>query len=289
MGAAIARAKRMNIGPDLDSVLERFGEYVLKKQQRLEDGTFCRPGPFKESIWLDDAYMSVPLLAQLGKITGEREYFDDAARQIKGFHKHLFDPRVGLFTHAGHAGNPDNHPKYFWGRANGWYIVATVELLDLLPEDHSDRDAIINILKAHAQGLATVQGGKGLWHQMLDRPDSYLETSCSAMSTYALAKAVNRGWLNPSAYGPVAQAGWNGVKTKIDSGGHVHGTCIGTNYANDYVYYYHRPATDDVHGYGAVLLAGAEMIKLMTNPQLEIKSGATSPTMYLDKGSGQSH
>jgi rhamnogalacturonyl hydrolase YesR len=279
MGAAMARAKRMNVGPSLDDAIQRFAGYVHTKQQRLDDKTFCRPNPFPQSLWLDDAYMSVPLLAQMGKLTGDRAYFDDAAAQIKGFHKHLFVPAKGLFTHGGHAGNPDNHPNYFWGRANGWVMVATVELLDLLPEDHPDRQAVIDILKAHAKAVASEQSGQGLWHQMLDRHDSYLETSCSAMFTYAMAKAVNRGWLSASAYAPVAIAGWNGITTRIDDSGHVTGTCIGTSYADDYVYYYHRPAIDDVHGYGPVLLAGAEMIKLVRNDRIDIQSGQTRPTM----------
>ena len=91
-------------------------------------------------------------------------------------------------------------PKYYWGRANGWVMVATAELLELLPQDHPDRAALIDILRKHAEGVATQQSGSGLWHQMLDRPDSYLETSCSAMFTYSMAKGVNRGWLNASQY-----------------------------------------------------------------------------------------
>ncbi|MGD0541287.1 MAG: glycoside hydrolase family 88 protein, partial [Tepidisphaeraceae bacterium] len=89
---------------------------------------------------------------------------------------------------------------------------------------------------------------------------------------FALARGVNRGWLDASAYGPVAQAGWNGLTTRIDEQGHVVGTCIGTGYANDYVFYYHRPDIDDVHGYGPVLLAGAEMIRLLKNDQLKINN-----------------
>ena len=111
MGASMARAKRMNVGPNLDETITRFADYITKKQQRLEDGTFCRPRPFKRSIWLDDAYMSVPLLAQVGKITGDRKYFDDAVTQIKGFHKHLFVPQSKLFTHATHVAIEDNQPK----------------------------------------------------------------------------------------------------------------------------------------------------------------------------------
>ncbi|MEA2710301.1 MAG: unsaturated rhamnogalacturonyl hydrolase [Phycisphaerales bacterium] len=283
MGASMARAARSKVGPDLKEVIDRFAEYVHTKQFRLDDGLLARKSPFPKSIWLDDAYMSVPLLAQYGKLTGDHKYFDDAAKQLKGFHKHLFVPETGLFTHAGNADVGEEHPHYFWGRANGWYMVAMVELLDLLPEDHADRAELIRILKAHAKGVATRQSGAGLWHQMLDRADSYLETSCTAMFSYSMAKGVNRGWLDASTYGPVAIAGWNGVTTRIDDEGHLDGVCVGTNYANDMVYYYNSPAMDDVHGYGPVLLCGAEMFRLMKNDQLEITGSPTRPVLILKK------
>lgn len=283
IGAAMIRAHRMKIGPEMREVYDRFADYILNKQFRLEDGTLARKGPFPKSLWLDDAYMSVPLLAQYAVLAGERKYFDDGAKQIKQFYKHLFVPEKGLFTHGGNMDNPDSHPRYCWGRSNGWFMVATVELLDLLPEDHADRAELIKILNAHAKGVASAQGGKGLWHQLLDRTDSYEETSCTSMFSYSMAKGVNRGWLNADAYAPVAIAGWNGITTQIGKDGEVNNVCIGTNYADDMIYYYHRPAMDDIHGYGPVLLAGAEMIRLMKNDKLDIKYGPTNPVMVSDK------
>jgi rhamnogalacturonyl hydrolase YesR len=106
---------------------------------------------------------------------------------------------------------------------------------------------------------------------MLDRSDSYLETSASAMFTYSLARAVNRGWLDAHAYGPVAIAGWGGITSRIDADGRVSGTCIGTSYADDYVYYYARPEEDDIHGYGPVLLAGSEIIRMLKNNHLRVE------------------
>lgn len=181
-------------------------------------------------------------------------------------------------THAWNGGNPDYAPRYYWGRANGWCVMAMVELLGELPADHPGRDTVIKLLREESQTLATLQSGSGLWHQMLDRPDSYLETSASAMFTFAIARGVNRGWLDVHAYGPVALAGWNGLASRIDENGNISGTCIGTSYAADYVYYYNRPMRDDVHGYGPVLLAGSEIIKMLKNENLRI----TKP----DRGSG---
>ena len=273
IGAALVKGRRANVGPDLQIAIDHIAQFISHKQLRLDDGTLARPRPLRNSIWADDAYMSIPFLAQMGALSGDRKYLDDAAAQMLHFADHLFVPSTGLFTHHWNTGNPDDQPRYYWGRANGWCIVSMVELLDVLPEDHPLRGRILRLFRANAQALASLQAGDGLWHQMLDRTDTYTETSCSAMFTYALAKGVNRGWLDAPAYGPVALAGWNGLSARIDDQGHITGTCIGTGYGDDYVFYYHRPAVDDVHGYGPVLLAGSEVIRFLKNPRLR----ATSP------------
>jgi rhamnogalacturonyl hydrolase YesR len=207
--------------------------------------------------------MSVPALAQMGALTGERRYFDDAVRQVLQFSKRMFVAETGLYRH-GWVDGMDPHPTFFWGRANGWAIVATIELLEVLPADHPGRPAILEQLRAHAAGLARVQSGTGLWHQLLDRPDSYLETSATAMYAYALARAVNRGWLDRRVYAPIAVLAWNAVTTKVNAAGEVEDVCVGTGMAFDPAFYYHRPRhVRAAHGYGPVLLAGAEIIALL--------------------------
>jgi rhamnogalacturonyl hydrolase YesR len=140
------------------------------------------------------------------------------------------------------------------------------------------------MFRVQAQAVASLQSGAGLWHQMLDRPDTYLETSCSAIFTYCFARGVDQGWLDASGYGPVAQAGWNGLTTRITWDGRVLGTCVGTGYGDDYVFYYARPQDDDIHGYGPVLLAGSEMIHLLANDKIKITGGGRIGAVnYLDK------
>lgn len=271
LGAAMVKARRAGIGPDLKPVIDRFADYVSHRQFRLADGTIARPSPQPESLWADDLYMAVPLLAQLGQLTGDRAYYDDAVRQVLQISARLFNWDRGLFAHGWSGSNPDHNLRIYWGRANGWCLMALCELLEVLPADHPGRPAVLKILQAQARGLAELQSGQGLWHQVLDREDSYLETSCTAMFTFGLARAVNRGWIAAASFGPIAQAGWNGLTTKITPDGHVLGTCVGTNFASDFVYYYHRPALDDAHGYGPVIFAGAEMLRFLTNPHLDLK------------------
>jgi unsaturated rhamnogalacturonyl hydrolase len=271
MCAALIKARQARVGPDLEPVIKRWIDFISTRQFRLPDGTLARRRPQPVSLWGDDFYMSIPALAQMGAMTGNQAYLDDAAKQVVQFSSYLFDPQTGLYAHGWHANQPDN-PQFYWARANGWVMMATAELLSVLPENHPQREAILMYLRAHIRSIAKLQSGSGLWHQMVDRNDSYLETSASAMFVFSIARAINRGWISPVSYGSVAQAGWNAVVQQVNRRGQVEGTCVGTTFASDHVYYYHRPTSVyATHGYGPVLLAGAEMIKLLENPAIDIQ------------------
>jgi rhamnogalacturonyl hydrolase YesR len=272
MAAALIRARLLGVGPDLKPQIDVWTDYVLDKQFRFPDGTIARQRPQAESLWADDAYMSIPALAEMGRLTGERKWFDEAVKQALQLSKHLFVPAKGLYAHGLHRHNPEA-PQFFWGRASGWMVVALCDLLDVLPKDHSGYEPVKGQLQAILRGVAEYQSGaSGLWHQMVDRNDSYLETSSSAMFVYGLARAINQGWISPTTYGTIAQTGWIGLTRRINQEGAVTGTCVGTTLASDQVYYYNRPASEyALHGYGPVLLAGAEMIRLLENPAFEIQ------------------
>ena len=115
--------------------------------------------------------------------------------------------------------------------------MTMVELLDVLPQDHPGYQPVLSQLRAHVQGLARYQSGVGFWHQLLDKPDSYLETSATAIYTYAIARAINRGWLDQKAYGPMALLAWNAVATKVNDKGQVEGTCVGTGMGFEPAFY----------------------------------------------------
>lgn len=271
MCAAMMRARHAGIGPDLSSQIKVCGDWVSKRQFRLPDGTLARQRPQAASLWADDMYMGVPALAELGRMTGERAYYDDAVKNVLQMSGYLFNPQLNIYTHGWNANNPDA-PQFYWGRANGWSVLTMSDLLDVLPKDHPGYPKVLAQLRAALHGIAQLQSGTGLWHQMLDRNDSYLETSASAIFTYVIAHAVNQGWVSPTTWGSIAQAGWSGLTTRIGPNGEVEGTCVGTTFASDQVYYYNRPASNAaLHGYGPMMLAGAEMIKMLNNPAFDIQ------------------
>jgi rhamnogalacturonyl hydrolase YesR len=270
MGAALIKIYNVNKDPRLLPIINHIADYISNKQFRLSDGTLARQRPQAQSVWADDAYMCIPFLAQMGKLTGDKKYYDDAVHQILQFRKYLWRPDKKLFDHGVNIHCADD-PNYYWARANGWVMMAMVELLDVLPESYKERNEIIQLLRAHVQGVAELQGKNGLWYNLLDKNDSYEETSASAMFVYAIAHGINKGWVDYT-YGPVAQSGWNALTTKVTEKGEVEGTCWGTTFANDIVYYYHRPASAAAsHGYGPVIFAGAEMLALIQNPAITIK------------------
>lgn len=265
MCAALIKARLAGASPDLLASIEHWAGYIRTKEFRLADGTLARHRPQPLSLWADDAYMCIPALAQMGRLTGDRAWFDEAAKQTLQFAQHLFNPTTGLYMHGKHMNQP-LVAEFYWGRANGWVIMAQAELLDVLPADHPAREKILEVYRAHVRALTQLQSGAGLWHQLLDKTDSYLESSCTAMFVFAIARGINRGWISPVTYGSVAQAGWLGLARQVNDLGQVAGSCVGTTLASDHVYYYNRPTSaHHGHAYGPVLLAGAEMIRLYQN------------------------
>lgn len=271
MCAALVRARLAKVGPDLMHMIDICSDWVAKKQFRLADGTLARKRPQAVSLWADDMYMGVPALAEMGRLTGKRAYYDDAVKNVLQMSAYMFNKQKGIYTHGWNANHPDA-PRFYWARANGWAVVSMSDLLDVLPKNHPGYKKVLAQLRATLHGVAELQSGSGLWHQMLDRNDSYLETSASAMFVYTIAHAVNQGWVSPTTYGSIAQAGWNGLSTRINAKGQVEGTCVGTTFASDQAYYYNRPTSvDALHGYGPTLLAGAEIIKMLKNPALTVE------------------
>jgi len=262
IGAALVKAYARKADPRYRETIDVVADYISHKQMRMADGTLARPRPQPISLWVDDFYMSIPFLAQMGRLTGDLRYFDDAAKQVFQMSERLFDRSKALYDHSWFANNePD--PRFYWGRGAGWALMAMAELLSVLPDEHPDRAAVLEQFRRAAQGVAAVQSGTGFWHQLLDKTDSYPETSATAMFTFAIARGVNRGWLAPT-YAPVAQTGWRAVEQRIRADGRIEGICVGTTAAYDAVYYYNRP-TDlgAMQGYGPALMAGTEVITML--------------------------
>jgi rhamnogalacturonyl hydrolase YesR len=200
-------------------------EKYLTIGQALADKQWASPtadGLTAEArYWIDDMYMITAVQVQAYRATGDKKYLDLAATTMVAYLDKLQQPN-GLFFHA-----PD--AQFYWSRGNGWQAAGMSELLLSLPKDHPLRPRIVEGYNKIMASLLKYQGDDGLWHQLLDHPESWAETSGSGMFTFAMVTGVKNGWLDKKTYGPAARKAWLGLVKHIDSNANVTDVCEGTN------------------------------------------------------------
>lgn len=272
MAASLIDLYQRQKNPAFKQYFDKAIQSLEYAEPRLKDGTIARYFPHTMTVWADDLYMSVSLLARMGKLTGDTKYFDDAVKQVVQFHKYLWDNNKQIYYHCYYTDTHHNGVAY-WGRCNGWMMMAQADLLSVLPQNYPKRSLLLHLFQQQAAGIARYQSESGLWHQLLDKTDSYEETSCSAMFTFSMARGVNRGWLEPD-FAQVAGFGWKGILSKITDQSDVTAICPGTGIAPSLPVYYTRPAEKNTPmGEGPVLRAGAEILQL--KPYREIRASET--------------
>ncbi|MEO5715447.1 MAG: glycoside hydrolase family 88 protein [Luteolibacter sp.] len=205
-------------------------------------------------LWIDDMYMITIAQVQAFRTTGDSQYLDRASREMVRYLKELQEPN-GLFYHSPEV-------PFFWGRGNGWMAAGMTELLRSLPESHPDRPVILEGYRTMMATLKGFQDGDGMWHQLVDDPQSWPETSCTGMFDFALITGVKNGWLAPDVYGPVARKGWLALTAYIDGNGDVREVCVGTNKKNSRDFYLTRPrTTGDMHGQAPLLWCVSALLR----------------------------
>ena len=196
--------------------------------------------------WVDDCWMIGSLQIQAYRATHGAKYADQVTTQLAAYLDQLQEAN-GLFHHGPEA-------PFYWARGNGWVAASLAEVLQSLPPTHPKYARLMAGYEKMLAGLKATQGADGLWHQLLDDPDAWAETSGSAMFTYAMIVGVKHGWLDAADYGEAARRGWMAVCGKIDERANLRDICVGTNQSKDKQFYLDRPrATGDLHGQAPVL------------------------------------
>lgn len=195
--------------------------------------------------WIDDMYMISAVDSLATRITGKPEYVDHAALFLNAYFS-LQQPN-GLLPHT-------NKVPFYWGRGVGWAAAGTTEALITLPENHPRRKVLMDHYQRLMKGLLDLQAPSGLWHQLLDDPNSWEETSCTGMFVYSFVTGINHGWLPQEIYGPAARKGWLALVSKLDEKGALQDVCIGTNQEMGADAYLKRKrVTGDFHGQAPLL------------------------------------
>lgn len=178
----------------------------LKHQPRTAEGGYWHKLVYPDQIWLDGIYMASPFMAQYGVQFNQPVWIDEAIRQVTLCYKRTLDEKTGLLYHAWDESskqkwaNPrTGHSPNFWGRSIGWFFMATVDVLDFVPENHPRRQELIRILQHLAEVMTKYQSKNGLWYQVVNlggKDENYEEASVSSMIMYAVAKSVNHHYID---------------------------------------------------------------------------------------------
>ncbi len=204
----------------------------------------------------DAVFMSCPILAQAGVLTGDRKYFDMCLRHLRFMRKHC-RREDGIYRHS-----PLDEAA--WGRGNGFPALGLAWTLSWLPEDFAGRPEILAAYREHMGALARLQDPNGAWHQVVDHPESYRELTSTCMITFAMARGIRNNWLNPAGFEPVIKRAWTAIKTRVAADGNLVDVCTGTGKQKDLRSYYDRTAIlgPDERGGAMAFMVAVEMAAL---------------------------
>lgn len=259
MGVNFAEAYQLTGDEHYLLFVERLNGQIKNKVTRFPDGTFCRKT--SQTMWADDMFMSCPFLIRLYSHLGDEDALSDIVRQVRGFRERLYLPEEKIFSHI-YFMDTKLKNKIPWGRGNGWIAVALSEILERLSPERDEFKEIKEVFAEFCEGIASVQDECGLWHQVLNRKESYLETSSSVMFTLAFLRGVRGGWIDKK-YEENIEKGLSAVLSRcVDEKGVIYGVCMGSSCSMDAQYYFDLPSVkNDNHGTGLLMTLLYETIK----------------------------
>lgn len=206
-------------------------------QKTMFGGWFHKSSDYTDQMWCDGQYMGPALLAQIIKHTGKTNNISDndwdiIANQFSITWAQLYDKTKGLLYH-GFTANPGDaaskswagiskekgiyHSASFWGRANAWYFLALVDILEVMPTNNTYYNTFKGYLTSLAEGIKKYQDETtGCWYQVMDKvpaslTGNYLEASCSSIFTAGYLKAIRLGLLDKTTYEPIAKKAYEGL------------------------------------------------------------------------------
>jgi unsaturated rhamnogalacturonyl hydrolase len=252
----------------------------LSRQPKTKEGGYWHKQVYEHQMWLDGIFMADVFSMQYAQAYDKPEWYDEAVHQIKLIYQHTKDEKTGLLYHGwDEAKNPVwAHPEKgtspeFWARAIGWYAMALAECLDYLPEDHPERQHVIDIFKSVCASVKNYQHKQNhLWYQVIDKadqPGNWPEVSASAMFSFAFAKGYNKKYLDES-FKASADKAYDAILNNfvfVDDKGNLHldqtvkiGTLNPKTSKGDYQYYISTERRiNDYKGLASFLYASIEL------------------------------
>lgn len=200
----------------LDSIISKPRKVSLRYDAEGSHSRWC---------WADALFMAPTSFARIGKITGEKVYYDFMDQEFRVTYDTLYSRTDSLFYRDTRYKQmkEENGGKVFWGRGNGWVAGGLAIIIDHLPENYPSRNFYTTLFKEMMGKIARLQDERGFWHPSLLDPEAYSmpESSASAFFTYTLFWGINRGYLNREKYLPIALKAWNAIHSVVHVDGKI--------------------------------------------------------------------
>ena len=217
---------------------------------------FTESGELREFMplhggWSDSLFMDVPILAKAGALTGDRRFFDMAARHVAFMQQIVLRPD-GLYRHQTSA-------EAAWGRGNAFPALGMALTLSDFPADHPAYPRLLASFRQHMAMLSRFQDENGMWRNVIDRPGAYSEYSATAMIATAMLRGIRNGWLDRATYQPLVDNAWRAILLRTSADGRLVDVCESTGTRgltdNDYLRRLAILGRDDRGGGMAMFLA----------------------------------
>jgi len=185
---------------------------------RAANSGFTEDGALREFMplhggWSDSVFMDIPILAKAGALSGDRKYFDMAARHFAFMHKIVGRPD-GLYRHQAST-------DAAWGRGNGFPALGLALTLTDFPKEHPDYAGLLAAFQRHMKALVLLQDENGMFREVLDYPGAYPEYSGTAMIATAMMRGIRKGWLDGATFKPIVDRAWQAVLLRTASDGRL--------------------------------------------------------------------
>ncbi|MFN8208183.1 MAG: glycoside hydrolase family 88 protein [Bacteroidales bacterium] len=201
---------------------DKMLDFLLHKAPRTRDGVIHHIANAPQ-LWIDSMYMSPPFIAVAGNPA-------EAVRQVEGYRKYLWDPSSKLFSHIWDEGKNDFIRKDFWGVGNGWAAAGMVRVAAALPEDmQAEKERLIGFILELVDGCMKYLRDDGFFHNVVNNPETFIETNLSQMLSYTIFRCVKYGWMSDS-FLPAAEKMRNAALSKVDEYGMIRDVCGSPNF-----------------------------------------------------------
>jgi unsaturated rhamnogalacturonyl hydrolase len=221
-GEAVLAAAHITGDTGLQNAAQRMADYLLHKAPRTPDGILYHVTNLPQ-IWIDSMYMAPPFLAVAG-------YPQEAVKQIEGMKRYLWDSEKKLYSHIWNDETKVFEREDHWGVGNGWAAAGLVRVIKALPESMAvQRTDLINALQEVIDGCLVYQRDDGLFHNVIDKPETFVEVNLAQMLAYSIYRSVKAGWLATS-YKSNADRMRAATLAQVDEYGFVHNVCGAPNF-----------------------------------------------------------